>query len=159
MANGHSGSSAEGTTLHNGIKWIFVLAPWAILFLRPGSILLTPCGSWCLGICPTWALHSSHRALSCLPFPHPHPSLTHSHVPLHHRHTHNEHLSHRIKSNNRNFSLSGVFSQILTPALLLTQLSSPALKFYLNKAVPSFLQTGKLFQRIEIVHMFWPWKF
>lgn len=165
MAKGHSGSLAKGTTLHNGSKWIFALAPWAILFLRPGSTLLAPCDSWYLGFYPTWVLSSSCRAQSCLPLPHPHSSLTHSHDPLQHRHTHTMSTLHTEWNQTAETSVfHGHFhsqskGQILTPALLLTQLSSPALKLYLSKAVPSFLQTGKLFQRIEIVLMFWPWNF
>lgn len=164
-AKGRSGSLAKGTTLHDGSKWIFALAPWAILFLRPGSTLLAPCDSWYLRFYPTWVPSSSCRAQSCLPFPHPHSSLTHSHDPLQHRHTHTKSTLHTEWNQTAETSVfHGHFhsqskGQILTPALLLTQLSSPALKLYLSKAVPSFLQTDKLFQRIEIVLMFWQWKF
>lgn len=110
--NGHSGSLAKGTALHNGSKWIFALAPWAILFLRPGSAFLTLCDSQCLGFGATWALPSSHRAPSCPPSssptfptcPPPCPSPPHTH-------THSDHSAHRMKSVSRSSTLSGVFSQ------------------------------------------------
>lgn len=107
-ANGHTGSSAKGTTLYNGSKRISALAPWNILFLRPGSTLLTPCDSRCLQFSPTWALPSSHRAPSCLPLPHPQPSLTHSHVPLH---THWAFCTQNEISQQKLQSFRGVFTE------------------------------------------------
>lgn len=138
MANGCSGSLAKGTTLHNGSKCIFALAPE--LFYSSGQVQ----PSWhfvtlFLGFGPTWAPPSSHRAPSFLPFPHPQPALpiptflSTTDTPR----THNEYSAHRMKSVSRNFSLERYFhreskAQILTAALLFTQISSPALKLYLS---------------------------
>lgn len=137
MANGHSGSLAKRTTLHDGSKWIFALAPWAILFLRPGPTLLAPCDSRCLMFCPTWAPPSSHRALSCLPLPHPQPALpilmsfsttdTHTMSVLH-----TEWNQSAETSVFQGYFHRGSKAQILTAALLFTQISSPALKLYLS---------------------------
>lgn len=101
----------------------------------------------------------------------PPPSLSptfpsHSRVSLHHTHTHTHtraFYTQNETSQQKLQSSRGIFTerkaQIPKPALRFTQISSPALKLYLSKAVPSFLETGKLFQGIEIVHMFWHWKF
>lgn len=143
------GPQQKGTTLHNGSKRISALAPWA--FCSSGQVQ------------PSWHLVTLDASSSVPPEPCPDPTGLHPDPPPPHPkpsppipcpspHT----LSMLLTEWNQPAETS-VFQryfhrenngQILTPALLLTQLSSPALKLYLSKAVPSFLQTGKLFQRI-----------
>lgn len=159
MANGHSGSLAKGATVHDGSKWIFALAPWVILFFSWHLVTLGASGSVSPEPCPhpTGLCPSSPFLIPNFPLPFPCLSPPHTHTHTRAFYTQNETSQQKLQSSR------GIFTerkaQIPKPALLFTQISSPALKLYLSKAVPSFLETGKLFQGVEIVHMFWHWKF
>lgn len=122
--NGHSGSLAKGTALHNGSKWIFALAPCSIpqtRFCPPDPLWLSVPGVWC-HLSPALIPQGSILPLFLIP------NLPNLPTPmsLSTTHTHTVIILHTGWNQSAESPLfQGYFhrgseGQILTPALLLT---------------------------------------